>query len=88
MTYLFKYRYTISSEKLLGKIVIYLGSCVFSGYLFEEFFRIKYLTIYDKMSGYLHPFLIFPIYAIAIFISTVIVSSILKVIPVVKTLRL
>ena len=88
VVYLFKYKKPIDSSSWKGKILVYFGSCTFCGYLFEEFFRIKYISIYDKLGGYIHPFLIFPIYALAVFLSAVLVSSILKVLPVVKKLGL
>lgn len=88
VTYLFKYRYPIDTSRKVGKVIAYLGSCTFCGYLLEEVLRNKYIGIYEKLGGQLHPYLIFPIYAFLMLSSIVIISSILKVIPIVKKLRL
>lgn len=74
----------IDLNQTLQKAIMYLGSCTFGIYLFERIYREETLFVFDLLAPYLPRFLACMIWVFAAFLFGLVVTAILKKIPVIK----
>lgn len=74
----------INLNKIVEKCIIHTGSCTFGIYLFERIYRQETLFIFDWLNQYIPRFIACLIWIFVAFLVGLLITSILKKIPIIK----